>query len=274
MNVVTSPLVDLVIVGSGAAGLMAALTAADGGQRVAVIEADASLGGATALSEGMIWVPNNPDARSLADAPDQQDEAASALTYLRSTSGNFFDQDRALAYLDLAPRALALAGKAAGLAFTLNRASRDYYPDAPGATLGRRALNPMPAVMRKMDRGLFARLRRPLGTMLVLGGISVASRDAADYQLLGRSPAAVVRVAIHVLRYAIDRLLGWPRGTRLANGNVIVASLAEAVRRKGGLIMTDWPVESLLLTGGRVTGVVSPRGIIPARLGVVLATGG
>lgn len=270
---VDATIFDLVVVGSGAAGLMAALTAAELGQRVAVLEADGFLGGATALSEGMIWVPNNSEALGLTDAPDTADEAAAALAYLRAISGNFFDQDRAQAYVDLAPRVLALASRAAGLQFTLNHGSRDYYPDAVGATLGRRALNPVPAVMRGMDRRLFARLRRPLGTMMVLGGIGIASRDAPDYQTLGRSPAAMVRVAGHVLRYAADRMLGWPRGTRLANGNVIVASLAEAVCRRGGVILTDWAVESLWLKGGRVAGVIGPRGRISARLGVVLASG-
>jgi glycine/D-amino acid oxidase-like deaminating enzyme len=274
MMTATSPVVDLIVVGSGAAGLMAALTAAHLGHHVAVVEADAFLGGATALSEGMIWVPNNPEALGLPDAPIPAEEADAALAYLRASSGNFFDQDRAQAYLDLAPQALGLARQAAGLTFTLNRTSRDYYPDAPGATLGRRALNPVPALMQGTDRGLFARLRWPLGTMLVLKGISIASRDVADYQSLGRSPAAIVRVAGHVLRYGLDRLRGWPRGTRLANGNLIVASLAEAIRRRGGMIVTDWPVESLWQSGGRVVGVVGPRGRLAARLGVVIASGG
>lgn len=274
MTNATSQSFDLVVIGSGAAGLMAALTAAERGHSVAVVEADTRIGGATALSEGMVWVPNTPEARHLPDAPNPAEEAAAALAYLRATSGNLFDQDRARAYLDLAPQALALAGRAAGLTFTLNRGSRDYYPDAPGATLGRRALNPDPAVMRQMDRSLFARLRWPLGTMLVLRGLSIASRDAPDYQSLGRSPAAVLRVAGHVLRYGLDRLRGWPRGTRLANGNVIVASLAEAVRAKGGVIVTDWSVEGLWQADGRVAGVTGPRGRILARLGVVLASGG
>lgn len=274
MDSMDTPEFDLVIVGSGAAGLMAALTALELGRRVALLEGDTLLGGATALSEGMIWVPNNPEAVGLADAPDLRAEAAAAVDYLRATSGNGFDPDRAQAYVALAPQALMLARRAAGLEFALNRASRDYYPDAPGATLGRRALNPVPAVMRRMDRGLFARLRWPLGTMMVLQGLSIASRDVADYQALGRSPVALARVARHVLRLALDRLRGWPRGTRLANGNVIVAQLAQAVHRRGGVILTDWPVDGLQRTGGRVSGVIGPRGAIAARLGVVLASGG
>ena len=63
---------DLVVVGSGAAGLMAALAGLDQGMRILVVEADALIGGATALSEGMIWAPNNPEARNLEDPHRQK----------------------------------------------------------------------------------------------------------------------------------------------------------------------------------------------------------
>lgn len=274
MGAPVSDTFDLVIVGSGAAGLTAALAALDQGMRVVVVEADVLIGGATALSEGMIWVPNNPDALTLEDAPSTDTEEEAALTYLRATSGNFFDQERARTYIRMAPRALAFAEKAAGLRFALNRYSRDYNPEAEGATLGRRALNPLPASMRGMDRKLFGRLRHPLGTMMVLKGLSIASQDAGDYLNFGRSPAAFARVSSHVLRYAADRLAGWPRGTRLANGNVIVAQLAEGIRLKGGTILTEWPVERLLRKGDGVTGVAGRQGEIHAKKGVILASGG
>ena len=265
---------DLVVIGSGAAGLMAALTALDRGHRVCVVEADAWIGGATALSEGMIWVPNNPEARALPDAVAPETEASAALAYMRATAGNFFDAARVARYIAQAPNALALAERLAGLRFALNRYSRDYNPDAEGATLGRRALNPLPASMRGMDRALFSRIRPPLGTMMVLKGLSIASQDAGDYLNFGRSPAAFLRVLGHGLRYLADRLTGWPRGTRLANGNAIVAQLAEAIQQRGGALLTEWPVERLLREEGKVVGVFSQRGQIRAKQGVVLASGG
>ncbi|CAN1574318.1 putative FAD-binding dehydrogenase [Paracoccaceae bacterium] len=265
---------DLVVIGSGAAGLMAALTALNRGHSVCVVEADAWIGGATALSEGMIWVPNNPKAQALPDAPAPENESAAALDYVRATAGNFFHAARAERYIAEAPNALALAERVAGLRFALNLYSRDYYPDAEGATLGRRALNPLPASMRAMDRVLFSRLRRPLGTMMVLKGLSIASQDARDYLNFGRSPAAFLRVLGHGLRFLADRMTGWPRGTRLANGNVIVAQLAEAIQQRGGVILTEWPVDRLLREEGKVVGVVSQRGKISAKLGVIMASGG
>lgn len=274
MKDATTQTFDLVVIGSGAAGLMAALTALDRGCRVCVIEADAWIGGATALSEGMIWVPNNPEALALPDAAAPETEVAAALAYVRATAGNLFDAARVASYIAQAPNALALAERLAGLRFALNRYSRDYYPDANGATFGRRALNPLPASMRGMDRALFCRIRRPLGTMMVLKGLSIASQDAGDYLNFGRSPAAFVRVLGHGLRYLADRLTGWPRGTRLANGNVIVAQLAEAIRQRGGVILTEWPVEQLLRAEGKVVGIAGQGGQIRAKHGVILASGG
>jgi succinate dehydrogenase/fumarate reductase flavoprotein subunit len=274
MNTATTQTTDLVVIGTGAAGLMAALTALDLGLRVCVVEADAWIGGATALSEGMIWVPNNPEALALPDASAPEAEAAAALAYLRATAGNFFDAARAAHYISQAPNTLALAERLAGLRFALNRHSRDYFPDAEGATLGRRALNPLPASMLGMERALFARIRLPLGTMMALKGLSIASQDAGDFLNFGRSPTAFLRVLGHGLRYLADRLKGWPRGTRLANGNVIVAQLAEALQRRGGFILTEWPVERLLRDEGRVVGVAGQCGQIRARRGVIVASGG
>jgi len=265
---------DLVVIGSGAAGLTAALLALDRGCSVILLEADEWLGGATALSEGMIWVPNNPEAAQLADAPGRQAEADAAVAYLLANSGNRVDAARLRSFVDAAPQALDFVTGRAGVRFALNRGSRDYYPEMPGATLGRRALNPLPFDARGMEKGLFARIRPPLGTMMLFGGLSIASQDMADYTRVLRSPGAALRVAGHGLRYLADRLRGWPRGTRLANGNAIVARLADAVARSGGQIRTRWPVAHVEFDNGRVVGVCGPKGKFAARLGVILASGG
>jgi hypothetical protein len=110
--------------------------------------------------------------------------------------------------------------------------------------------------------------------MVLFGGLSIASQDVADYTRAMRNPGAALRVARHGLRYLADRLRGWPRGTRLANGNAIAARLADAVARSGGQIRTGWPVTQIECVTGRVIGVSGPRGKVAARLGVILASGG
>lgn len=274
MNSTTQSECDLAVIGSGMAGLTAALAASEGGLNVIVVEADDLIGGATALSEGMIWAPNSKAARTIPDAPGQAEEASSALAYLEATAGAAFDADRARAYIAAAPEVLAFLEAAAGLTFTLNRYSRDYNPDAPGATLGRRALNPDPFDARDLGRDLFASIRPPVGTMMLWGGMSIASRDLPDFLEAGRKPGASLRVAKHFARHVRDRLTGWPRGVRLGNGNAIVARLAGAATRNGVNIRTGWPATHLRIVDGRVVGLSGPKGDILARRGIVLASGG
>jgi succinate dehydrogenase/fumarate reductase flavoprotein subunit len=81
-----------------------------------------------------------------------------------------------------------------------------------------------------------------------------------------------------VLRYALDRITGWPRGTALANGDGVIAALLLALRNHGGNLQTEAEVTKLSVEKGRVNGVsVSHGGMerqIIARKGVVLAAGG
>ncbi len=169
---------------------------------------------------------------------------------------------------------LALVKDQAGLDFALNRGSRDYYPDADGATLGRRALNPLPIVARKMSRTLFVRLRPPLGTMMLFGGMSIASRDLHHFMNVTRRPTAVRAVARLGAEYLGDKLTGWPRGARLGNGGAIVATLASAVEQAGGQIRTGATVQRFVIDNGAVVGVDLGGDRLYARLGVILANGG
>ena len=92
-------IVDVAVVGSGAAGLTAALAAARAGLAAAVLEKADVIGGTTALSEGMIWITCSLEARALGIA----DSAADALAYLEATGGNRVDRARACAYLASGP---------------------------------------------------------------------------------------------------------------------------------------------------------------------------
>ncbi len=227
------PVPDLIIVGSGAAGLTAAGTAIAQGLSVVVLESSDLIGGTTALSDGMIWAPNAPEARRLVDVPDPDAETLAALAHLRTTFGNYFDEARAVAFMAAVVQMLALVKARSGLGFVLKRGSRDYVADALGATLGRRALNPLPITGRGMNRDLFARPRPPLGTMMLFDGMSVESRALHHLMNMARRPASAFAVARRCAAYLRERLTGWPRGTRLANGGAIVAALARAVGKAG-----------------------------------------
>jgi succinate dehydrogenase/fumarate reductase flavoprotein subunit len=264
---------DLLVAGSGAAGLCAALTAHAAGLRVVVVEKTGLVGGTSALSEGMAWIPCSRQAR----AAGVQDHPDAALRYLRSTAGEHFDPSRARAYVDHAAAMLQFLEEHSAARFELVPGSIDYYTDADGALAGGRALRPALFDGRRLGAD-FRRLRPPLATTTLLGGLPVVSADLPHYFGLTRSWTSRLRVARVVGRYAADRLAGWPRGTRLGNGNALVAALWWSLRSAGVPLLTDTAMHSLVLAQGRVGGVVvqaegRPHEIA-TRCGVVLAGGG
>jgi succinate dehydrogenase/fumarate reductase flavoprotein subunit len=91
---------DVLIVGSGAAGLSAAVTAAWHGLKVIVVEKDPVFGGATAWSGGWAWVPCNPLARRAGIVEDVE----LPRTYLKHELGERFDPAMIDAFLEAGPR--------------------------------------------------------------------------------------------------------------------------------------------------------------------------
>ena len=84
---------DVVVLGSGAAGLTAALAAAAGGADVGLYEKADLLGGTTAISGGIVWVPGNHlmDRSDGIDAAERDADPAEALRYLRALAGDALD---------------------------------------------------------------------------------------------------------------------------------------------------------------------------------------
>ncbi len=264
---------DVLVVGSGAAGLTAALTAATKGLSVIVIEKSAVWGGTTALSEGMVWVPGSRQAREAG----VQDTADDALRYIERAAGPLFEPSRARAFLDAAPRMLAFVEEAGGPQFTLASGSMDYHPDWPGASRGARSLIPGVFDARRLG-GRFSTLRQPLASTMVFGGMTIPSGELSIMRRAHRSPAAAWHAARLLARHAMDRAAGHARGTRIANGNGLAAALAAAGWARGVHLLTETRLTALHLATGRIRGatVAAKQGSleITTRLGVVLAGGG
>ena len=104
---------DLLVAGSGAAGLAAAVTAAHRGLRVILVEKDEVLGGTTAWSGGWIWAPCNPVAKRHGVA----EEAAAPRRYLQAVLGNDFNAELADAFLAAAPEMVAFFEERTALRF-------------------------------------------------------------------------------------------------------------------------------------------------------------
>lgn len=96
---------DVVVVGSGAAGLTAALAAHVERASVLILERTSRIGGTTAVSGGGIWIPNN-DHMKQGGAADSRDEA---LRYCKALTVRRASDELVEAFVDSAPEAIRSA---------------------------------------------------------------------------------------------------------------------------------------------------------------------
>ena len=149
---------DVVVVGSGAAGLAAALTAAVGGAQVIVLEKAAVLGGTTAMSGAGVWIPANH--HMLAAGMD--DSPAEAVAYLRATAPpGWHNEEDALwrAFATHAPEMLTFSGSAYAAAFRAGAVSRSLSRCGGGKARGR-MLSPLRCTQSSRGRGATASVPR------------------------------------------------------------------------------------------------------------------
>jgi len=264
---------DVIVVGSGAAGLATACTAREMGLDVVLLEKEPRYGGTTALSGAAIWIPLSRQA--LEAGADDSREAV--LTYLKETIGPAADEPMLEAFVDTAGDALDFFERKTELRYRLRQVAPDYHCEKKGASAFGRVLDVVEYDGRELGTH-FASLREPLPTHLVFGGMMVNRADVSTLLNFGRNRSATLRSLKLIGRYALDRLRG-SRGTRLVVGSALVARLAHSVFKAGIPLELNAPVRGLLMEGGRVAGVqyLGPNGAqrsMRARRGVVLATGG
>jgi succinate dehydrogenase/fumarate reductase flavoprotein subunit len=267
---------DLVIAGSGAAGLCAALIAHSKGLRPIILEKTDLIGGTTAYSGGVIWVPNS---RQNVETGVPDTTAAAGL-YLSSVITTDHESDGRTTYLERGPEAIAYLESVAGPLFYVRPInSPDYYPDADGASQKGRAMTPLNCDGRSLGAH-FADIRPPLPEMSLFGRQMLELMDV--YHLLNarRSWRSAVHAARLMLRDVSERVFyrKYGRGTRLTNGNALVANLYKAVLKRQIPVLRETPVVDLIMVDGRVQGVVAGNGAgrreIRASHGVILSTGG
>jgi len=259
---------DLLVIGSGAAGLTAALVAGLAGLKVVVCEKADRIGGTTAISGGTCWVPGN----HLADPSGSGEDVAAARTYLESEIGPDDALGRREAFLRHAREAFAFLAEKSELRFSLPKHYPDYHPDQPGASQGGRAIQPLPFDGMLLGND-FARLGDPLFGLTILGGMMFSRPEGMILARPFSSWNAFRFSAGTVLRHLKDRLRH-PRGTRLLLGNALVARLMASLQRLHVPILTGVAMTGLIERDGRIVGARFGDREIQSRKGVVLATGG
>jgi 3-oxosteroid 1-dehydrogenase len=262
--------VDVLVAGSGAAGLTAAITAADAGLSTLVVESTDRWGGTTMRSGGGLWMPNNPLMRRCGI----EDSREEALTYLEASIGPVDDvgpassQERREAFVDAVPDVVGLLERL-GVRWCVARDYPDYYPDRPGGKVGR-AIEVVPINARRL--GDWQRTSR-------IGDAIPIPMKTDDVWLLSRAwstPSGFLRGAQFVFR----TLGGLLTGRKLVGmGGGLMLSLGLIVKQQGTELLLDSPVSELLQDDdGRVLGalVSMPEGPLRVRTrrGVILGAGG
>lgn len=245
--------VDLVVVGTGAAGCAAALAGAVRGLRVVVVEKSERLGGATAASLGGLWAPGN-DLAHAAGLPDSLDAARRYMGFL---SGGYALPPMTEAYLQAGPAALRDLG-AAGMPWRLLRGLPDHYhPQAEGAAADGRMVEaaPIPRAAiapwgHRLEEGVYNEEGVSWGDAIAWGGLGARQRwPEAALQERRRD------------------------GILAAGAGLIGQFLARLVARQVP-ILAGFRAERLLIDNGRVVGLEGGGTRLRAARGVVLATGG
>ena len=284
---------DVVVVGSGAAGMTAALTAADRGLRTLVVEKATHFGGSSARSGGGVWIPGNDVLRraGVSDTPQ------AAADYLAGVAGPDVNPELQAAFLQHGPEMLALVQARTPLNFRWVRGYSDYYPELPGGRPGGRSIEARPLVASVLGSER-ARLNPPY-----LGAKSRLAITQADFRwlnLIARHPRGLSTA----IRVGVRSWLARVRGQELLTmGQALAAGLRTGLTRLDVPVWLSTPLIELERdderagderdsderadderagtdrgTGGRVIGVRIQRDGQPvtvrARRGVILASGG
>lgn len=259
---------DIVVVGSGAGGMTAAITAARKGSSVVLIEKASRYGGSSARSGGGVWIPNNDALR----AAGVEDTPEAARTYLHSIIGDVVPAEKIDTYIDRGPEMLSFVQKHSALELQWVPGYSDYYPEAPGGRVGGRSVEPTPFDGRRLGDDLallepdYARAPK---------NFVITQADYKWLNLLVRNPRGPLRA------FRVGARFVWANITKkhlLVRGQALMAGLRIGLRDAGVPLLLDTALTDLVVEDGAVRGVtVESNGeqqVIRARKGVILASGG
>lgn len=263
--------IDLLVVGTGAAAMSAAIAAADEGLTVVVVEGSEKWGGSTAMSGGGCWLPTHPAMKQIGVA----DSKENVLTYLDACVGTAQEVGpasstaRREAFVDHAPVVYSWLERH-GLVWKTAKAYPDYYPDLPGGIAGGRTVEPAPFNVKRLgDWYSHARESLPAGLPMYAGDAYLVARAWSTFSGMLGGASLVFRT-----------LGGLVTGRRLSGLGMSLAARLMWISKfeQGTDVRLRTPLQDLIVEEGAVVGAVvaGPEGErrIRTRRGVHLGAGG
>lgn len=263
---------DLIVVGSGAAGLTCAITAKKRGLDVVVLEKEPVFGGTTALSGGVLWIPLNHHGRK----QNPGDSVEAVRTFMQAETGQFYDDEAVQCFIENGPKMVDFFEQTTEMKF-IPTLYPDYHPTAPGGVDIGRSILAMPYDIRGLGQDM-ARLKPPLKTITFIGMMFNSSNaDLKHFFRATKSLTSFLYVAKRLANHFKELVL-YRRAVQVTSGNALAARLAKSALDLGIPILTNTPVRQIVMKSERAIGVLAAAQggdqRITARQGVVLATGG
>lgn len=260
------PETDVVIIGSGGAGLAAALTVGAGGASVTVLEASAAFGGTTAVSGGGMWLPGNTLDPNFTDSMDD------AKAYVQRLTLGFVPDSIIDRYLEECGRLPDFLSANTPLSFTAEVGRPDYYAPWVGSALTSRTVFPRTYEMPRLGE-MESRIRKPAPR----GMMPIQHNEEQAFGVRPRlGDGAVAR---REDLEAVNRLIAERLAKRIVlRGLALVGGMVEGCLQNRTEFVANSRALELITADGRVVGVQAEEDgstvEYKARLGVVLASGG
>jgi 3-oxosteroid 1-dehydrogenase len=260
---------DVIVVGSGAGGMVSALYADYHGLEALILEKTSTYGGSSALSGGGLWIPVN----HLLDREGIPDSVEQARTYMQHTVGDRVPQAKQDAYVEHARDMARWLEQNTRMEFIRMDGYADYYPERPGGTSRGRGIEAKPVDGRNLGEAL-QNINTP--SQSAPGPLAFTSGEFRDIGLVMTTWEGRI-TALKVGFRAIESLVR--RETPLTMGQALIARLRWSLQDANVPLWLNAPFEQFVVEDGRVIGVVAEterdkRVRIEAREGVILAAGG
>jgi succinate dehydrogenase/fumarate reductase flavoprotein subunit len=250
--------VDVVVLGTGAAGMTAALAAHEGRATVALLEKSRFVGGTTAVSGGVVWVPNNHHLAEVGIA-DSRDEA---LAYVKRLTDGRSDDALVERFVDTAPAMVQWIESQTPLRFKPLARYPDYHPEFPGGKPGGRSLDP-----GLFDANELGAWKKSLRRSPVFGMTAMSVAEATDWGVFSKP----LKLPFKLLAERYSKGL-------VCYGGALAGQLLKALIERRIEPQLEHAARELVIEEGRVTGVRVEKGgqdvFVRARRAVILASGG